>query len=171
MSINLYKEDENINTTNNLINDNRTNRTNLTNTTMELVNIIEICKYLNKMTDNEKNKIFLKGIYRLTNITKKNEIIKVLKQLNKKTYKMLIYIYLIRTRLPFKIYVQKSTVINYKDKTFYPKIFVSREEYYNYVYNTLLKFLLLEYPKVKINFNGLLITHSKTCFIFNRKLK
>jgi flagellar biosynthesis regulator FlbT len=168
MSINLYKEDENINTTNNLINNNTTN---LTNTTIELVNIIEICKYLNKMTDNEKNKMFLKGINKLTNITKKNEIIKVLKQLNKKTYKMLIYIFLIRTRLPFKIYVQKSTVINYKDKTFYPKIFVSREEYYNYVYNTLLKFLLFEYPKVRMNFNGLLITHSKTCFIFNRKSK
>lgn len=39
--------------------------------------------------------------------------------------------------IPFKLYIQKSHVIKYKNKTYFPKIFISKIEYYNYIIKNL----------------------------------
>lgn len=35
--------------------------------------------------------------------------------------------------IPYKIYIQKSSVVNYKNKTFYPKIFLTKHDYYKMI--------------------------------------
>ena len=164
MNVNNYKEDKPINMIDNFINNNINK-----NITNELVNIVNICKYLKK-TNIEKNLMFL-NIMRKSTGAKRIKINKVLNQLDNKSYKIYINIQIILNKIPFKIYIQKSTVIENKDIKYYPKIFVSRENYYKYIYNTLLKFILLEYPKLKNeNFNILIITHSNTCFISKKSI-
>lgn len=83
-----------------------------------------------------------------------------------KTYKLLLRIRILEKNIPSEIYVQKSNIIKFKLpdnnlKTFYPKIFLSRYEYYTHIYGQLKK--IYSYIRMHNNkkFKLVIITHDK----------
>ncbi len=46
-------------------------------------------------------------------------------------------IIVLKSKIPYPINIQKSHVINYKNKIFYPKIFLTKYDYYNMIRKTL----------------------------------
>ncbi len=83
-----------------------------------------------------------------------------------KTYKLLRRINILKKCIPFNIILQKSNTIKCQknkniNKIFYPKIFLSRYDYYLHVYNQLKK-VLLNYKMLKTkNTKIIIITHYK----------
>lgn len=59
-------------------------------------------------------------------------------------------IILLKDKIPYKIYIQKSKVIRYENKTFYPKIFLTKFDYYKMIKKTLYNIIyLLNSSKLK----------------------
>jgi len=59
-------------------------------------------------------------------------------------------IMMLKLKIPYKTYIQKSAVIHYKNKTFYPKIFLTKYDYYKMLRNGLKKiYYLINSPKWK----------------------
>lgn len=71
----------------------------------------------------------------------------------------------LKSKIPHTIKIQKSHVINYKNKVFYPKIFLTKYDYYNMIRKTLKNIINIMHSSKWIPVKKMLLQKKMTIYI------